>query len=77
MAFVRKRVGKTGIERFLGIYIDLDGEERSSGSFSTEKQALREAQRVEDKLAEGQAVDRHRGKQSLGDYVIETWLPVN
>ena len=26
MAFVRKRVGKTGIERFLGIYNDLDGE---------------------------------------------------
>ena len=75
MAFVRRRVGKTGMERFLRIYIDLDGEERSSGSFSTEKQALREAQRVEDKLAEGLAVDRHRGKQPFGDYVIETWFP--
>jgi len=75
MAFTRKRVSKTGTGRFLGIYIDLDGNERSAGSFKTEEKALREAQRVEDKLAEGQAVERHRGKQAFGEYVSETWFP--
>ncbi len=75
MAFVRKRVGKTGVARYLGIYIDLDGKERSAGSFDTEAKALREAQRVEDRFAEGLAVDRHLGKQAFGDYVSRTWLP--
>ena len=75
MAFTRKRVSKTGAERFLAIYIDLDGNERSAGSFKTEDKALREAQRVEDKLVEGQAIERHRGKQTFGDYVTETWFP--
>jgi integrase len=75
MAFTRRRVGKTGTERFLGIYIDLDGNERSAGSFPTQAKALREAQRVENKLAEGRAVERHRGKQTFGEYVTETWFP--
>lgn len=75
MAFARRREDKTGKERFLAIYHDVHGRERSAGSFATEKEALREAERQEDRQDLGRIGDLREGKRTLRDYVENTWLP--
>lgn len=75
MAFTRRRRTKEGDDRFLGIYLDVHGRERSAGAFSTEKQALREAERQEERQAEGRVGSVRDGKQYFRSYVEETWLP--
>lgn len=75
MAFARRREDKTGQERFLAIYHDVHGRERSAGSFATEKEALREAERQEDRQDSGRIGDLREGKRTMRDYVENTWLP--
>lgn len=75
MAFARRRKGKDGSERFLGIYLDVHGRERSAGSFETSEKAIQAAVRQEERQVLGQIGDRRLGKQTFGAYVLDTWLP--
>lgn len=75
MAFARRRRLTDDSERYLAIYIDLDGEERSAGSFKTEEKALAVAQKAEERLLEGHVVDLKKSRQLFEAYVTEKWLP--
>ncbi len=75
MGFSRKRVGQDGIVRYAALYRDLRGQQRSAGTFATEKRADRAWQRAEARLAEGRIGDPARGRMTFRRYVEETWLP--
>lgn len=75
MAFARRRETKGGKTRFLGIYLDVHGRERSAGSYDTEEKAVAAAIRQEERQALGQIGDRRPGRQTFGTYVLEAWLP--
>jgi hypothetical protein len=62
VGFSRKRIGRDGKARFTAYYIDLKGRERSAGTFSNKKQADKEWQKAETKLAEGRVGDPARGR---------------
>jgi hypothetical protein len=44
MAYVNKRSGKNGAERFTGLYKAVDGTYKSAGTFDTEERAQEVAQ---------------------------------
>ena len=75
MGSVRSRVGSDGCKRFVSLYRDAKGRQRSAGTYSTEKLAERAWQRAEDRLAEGRLGDPRRGKRPLRRYVEDEWLP--
>lgn len=75
MGFSRKRIGKDGKARFTAYYVDIKGRERSAGTYSNKKQAEKEWQRAETKLAEGRVGDPARGRMLFERYVEDTWLP--
>ncbi len=75
MAFARRRNTKKGKPRFLGIYLDVHGRERSAGSHDTPEKAIQAAIRQEERQALGQIGDRRPGKQTFGTYALESWLP--
>jgi hypothetical protein len=56
-------------------FTDLCGSEHSAGTFASKKEADREWQRVEARLAEGRLGDPRRGRQSFRHYVEDEWLP--
>ncbi|MFZ0077797.1 MAG: hypothetical protein WAL13_01710, partial [Trebonia sp.] len=62
MAYVNKRSGKSGTERFTGLYQAVDGTYKSAGTFDTEERALEVAQATERRarlqLAETSPADR-------------------
>jgi len=62
MAYVNKRSGKNGAERFTGLYKAADGTYKSAGTFETEVRALEVAQATERharlKVAETSPADR-------------------
>lgn len=47
MAYVNKRSGKNGAERFTGVYKAADGSYKSAGTFDTEERALEVAEAAE------------------------------
>ena len=47
MAYVNKRSGKNGAERFTGLYKAADGTYKSAGTFETEARALEVAEGAE------------------------------
>ena len=55
MAYVNKRSGKNGAERFTGLYMAADGTYKSAGTFDTAVRALEVAE----------AAERHARLQSL------------
>jgi integrase len=75
MGFLRERVGADGKTRYVALYRDIRGKQRSAGTFSSEKLANRAWQRAEAKVAEGRAGDPRRGRQTFQRYVQEEWLP--
>lgn len=75
MGFGRKRTGKDGKIRYVALYRDIRGKQRSAGTFSSEKLANRAWQRAEAKVAEGRSGDPRRGRQTFQRYVQEEWLP--
>ena len=75
MGSVRTRVDGDGKKRFVALYRDVKGRQRSAGTHTTEKQAERAWQRAEDRLAEGRLGDPARGKRALRRYVEDEWLP--
>ena len=62
MAYVNRRSGKNGAERFTGLYKAADGTYKSAGTFDTEERALEVAQATERharlKVAETSPADR-------------------
>ncbi|WP_084010560.1 site-specific integrase [Pseudofrankia sp. DC12] len=75
MAYARKRIGKDGKPRYTGCYLDLQGRERSAGTFGEKRRAERAAQEAEFRQREGRVGDPKRGKQRFREYVVGTWFP--
>jgi integrase len=74
MAWVMTRHGARGT-RYTGAYRDPDGRTRSAGSFSTRREALRAANREEQKVLAGAWHDNAQGDITFRDYVEKEWLP--
>jgi integrase len=75
MGYSRKRVDGDGKARYTAYFTDLRGSERSAGTFASKKEADREWQRAEARLAEGRLGDPRRGRQTFRHYVDDEWLP--
>ncbi len=77
MGSTRARVGQDGSIRYLALYRDLRGRQRSAGTFPTERQADKAWQRAEALVESGRLGDLRRGRQSFKHYVEQTWLPAH
>jgi integrase len=77
MGSVRERVDKDGKTRFVALYRDLRGRQRSAGTFPNAKQADKAWQRAEALVESGRLGDLRRGRQTFAHYVLETWLPAH
>jgi integrase len=75
MGSVRERVDKDGKSRFVALYRDQRGRQRSAGTFPTQRQADRAWQRAEALVESGKLGDLRRGRQTFAHYVHQTWLP--
>lgn len=75
MGLSRQRRTTDGKIRYVALYRDIRGKQRSAGTFSNKKEADRAWQRAETKVAEGRAGDPRRGRQTFERYVREEWLP--
>ena len=75
MGFVRTRVSSDGETRYLALYCDMKGRQRSAGTYATAEKATRAWQKAEEKISEGRLGDARRGRQKLQRYVEEQWLP--
>src|SRR5829696_2084710 len=74
MAWVSERSGARGT-RYAGIYRDPDGNKRSAGTYSSRREALRVANREEQKVLSGTWHDGSLGQITFRDYVEGEWLP--
>jgi integrase len=75
MGFVRTRISSDGETRYLALYCDVKGRQRSAGTFATAEKATRAWQKAEEKISEGRLGDARRGRQKFARYVEEQWLP--
>jgi integrase len=71
----RARVDKDGKTRYVALYRDLRGRQRSAGTFTSEKQADKAWQRAEALVESGRLGDLRRGRQTFRHYVEKVWLP--
>ena len=74
MAWVIAREGTRGT-KYYGQYRDVNGRQRSAGSFRSRRAAERAAQRQEFKVRNGDWIDPIDGKITFEDYVQTVWLP--
>jgi integrase len=74
MAWVFERSGTRGT-KYAGIYRDPDGHKRSAGTYSSRREALRAANREEQKVLSGTWHDGSLGQITFRDYVEGEWLP--
>lgn len=75
MGFAKKRPGRDGKLRYTAVYLDLQGRERSAGTFSSKKRADQEWQSAEARQREGRGNPSARGRTRFRAYAVETWLP--
>ena len=75
MGFVRTRSSSDGETRYLALYCDVKGRQRSAGTFATPEKATRAWQKAEERISEGRLGDARRGRQKFARYVEEQWLP--
>jgi len=75
VGFSRERAGKDGKPRYVALYRDLKGRQRSAGTFATVRHADRAWQRAEAAIGLGRVADPRRGRQSFRQYVEGSWLP--
>ena len=75
MAWLRQRRGPDGRVRYQGSYRDPSGRERSAGTFSTARQALRAATKAEAAIEAGTWFDVSAGKVTFRAYAREVWWP--
>ena len=77
MGSTRARVDKGGSTRYVALYRDLRGRQRSAGTFTSEKQADKAWQRAEALVESGRLGDLRRGRQTFRTYVETVWLPAH
>jgi hypothetical protein len=77
MGSTRARVAQDGSTRYVALYRDLRGRQRSAGTFTTEKQADKAWQRAEALVESGRLGDLRRGRQTFHHYVETVWLPAH
>ena len=75
MGFSRKRTGRDGKPRYTAYYLDIRGQERSAGTFSSKKDANDAWKMAEADVRGGKPGDPSRGRQTFEAYVSRTWLP--
>jgi len=75
MGSTRVRVDLHGKTRYIALYRDLRGRQRSAGTFASERQAEKAWQRAEVLVESGKLGDLRRGRQTFAHYVTQTWLP--
>ena len=75
MGSTRERPDKDGKTRYVALYRDLRGRQRSAGTFTSEKQADKAWQRAEALVESGRLGDLRRGRQTFRHYIETTWLP--
>lgn len=56
---------RDGKARYIALYRDLRGAERSAGTYRTEKEAIRASHKAEEGLAVGKVGDPSRSRQTL------------
>ena len=60
---------------FTALYRDPTGKQRSAGTFSSERAALRAWRRAESTVEIGGWIDQASGRVTFRDYVEQVWLP--
>ena len=75
MGFSRRRNGLRRRVRYTAYYVDLQGRERSAGTFATKRDADRAWRKAELDLAAGKVGDPRRGRQTFARYVADEWFP--
>ena len=75
MGFARKRMGRDGKPRYTAYYLDIRGQERSAGTFSSKKDANDAWKVAEAGVRAGRQGDPGRGRQTFEVYVLDKWLP--
>ena len=77
MGSTRLRTDGHGQTRYVALYRDLRGRQRSAGTFPSAKQADKAWQRAEALVESGRLGDLRRGRQTFRTYVETTWLPAH
>ena len=75
MPSVRPRLTADGRRRYVALYRDPTGRQRSAGTFATERQAERAAHRSESTVETGAWISSAAGRVTFRDYVQQVWLP--
>ena len=75
MPSVRPRLTADGRRRYVALYRDPTGRQRSAGTFATERQAERAAHRSESTVETGAWISTAAGRITFRDYVQQVWLP--
>ncbi len=75
MVWIKERVTDDGDKRFVACYRDPEGRQRSAGTYSSRRAAVRAANREEAKVRDGAWHDHARGEVTFADYVETVWLP--
>ena len=65
MGFARKRAGQDGRPRYTAYYLDIRGQERPAGTFSTKKDANGAWKLAEAAVRAGKQGDPSRGRQTF------------
>lgn len=66
---------RDGRIRYQGLYLDPSGHQRATGTYSTERQALRAANKAEAEVAAGAWFDVSAGKITFRTYAKDVWWP--
>ena len=74
MPSLRKREREKGV-MYTALYRDPTGKQRSAGTFSSEREALRAGRRKESSVENGAWSNTAAGKITFRDYVEKVWLP--
>lgn len=75
MGWVVERAVRGDKSRFTAAYRDRHGKIRSAGTFDTKREAVKAADREDDKVTDGTWVDRSAGQITFQKYAQEIWLP--
>jgi integrase len=75
MVWIKERVTDDGDKRFVACYRDPEGRQRSAGTYSSRRAAVRAANREEAKVRDGAWHDHSRGQVTFAEYVETVWLP--
>ena len=75
MPSVRPRVTADGRRRYVALYRDPTGQQRSAGTYATERLAERASHRAESTVESGSWIRPSAGRITFRDYVERVWLP--